>query len=98
MHAFHVVHHQCLLFGNHLACEKLKTRHQKSNCLCDSLHVLSLQKHVFLYDLVLIYDFDGMLRLRLGLSCEGAQHTEEVAMGEPSDVVHGASRYALQVV
>ena len=52
----------------------------------------------FLCDLVLIYDFDGMLRLRLDLSCEGAQHTEEVALGGPSDVVHGASRHALQVV
>ena len=52
----------------------------------------------FLCDLVLIYDSDSMLRLRLDPSCEGAQHTEEVAMGGPSDVVHGASRHALQVV
>ena len=44
MHACHVGHHQCLLFGNHLAYEKLETRHQKSNCICDSLHVLSFQK------------------------------------------------------
>ena len=49
-------------------------------------------------DLFLVYDSDGMLRLRLDLTCEGAQHTEEVAMGGPSDIVHGASRHALQVV
>ena len=52
----------------------------------------------FLCDLVLIYDSDSMLRLRLDLSFKGAQHTEEVALGGPSDVVHGASRYALQVI
>ena len=44
------------------------------------------------------YDSDSLLRLRLDLTFEGAQHTEEVAMGGPSDVVHGASRYAIQVV
>ena len=39
-----------------------------------------------------------MLCLRLDLTFQGAQHTEEVAMGGPSDIVHGASRHALQVV
>ena len=48
MHACHVVHHQqCFLFGNHLAYEKLKTRHQKSNCICDFLHILSSKRLVF---------------------------------------------------
>ena len=51
-----------------------------------------------MWDLFLVYDSDSMLRLRLDLSFKGAQHTEEVAMGGPSDVVHGAPRYALQVV
>ena len=39
MHACHVVHHQCLVFGNHLAFEKLETRHQNRNCIFDSFCV-----------------------------------------------------------
>ena len=63
----------------------------------DRLIVQCLVNMSFLCDLALFYDSDSMLRLRLDPTCEGAQHTEEVAMGGPSDIIFGSSRQAVRV-